>query len=75
MSLEVIEAMKEYKLASYQATCGNPARHHKVKRQQMLEQKEFCMEKLFLATLWAKLVIITVNFGNKTKVFSENFLC
>ena len=31
------------------------------------------MEKLFLATLWAKLLIITVNFGNKTKVFSENF--
>ena len=39
----------------------------------MLEKKECCMEKLFLATLWAKLLIITVNFGNKTKVFSENF--
>ena len=39
----------------------------------MLEKKDCCMEKLFLATLWAKLLIITVNFGNKTKVFSENF--
>ena len=29
--------------------------------------------KIFLATLWAKLLIIAVNFGNKTKVFSENF--
>ena len=28
---------------------------------------------LFLATLWAKLLIITVNFGNKSKMFSENF--
>ena len=46
---------------------------HKVKRQHMLEKKECCMEKLFLATLWTKLLIITVNFGNKTKVFSENF--
>ena len=46
---------------------------HQVKRQHMLEKKECCMEKLFLATLWAKLLIITVNFGNKTKVFSENF--
>ena len=39
----------------------------------MLEKKECFMEKLFLATLWAKLLIITVNFGNKTKDFSENF--
>ena len=31
------------------------------------------MEKLFLATLWARLLIITVNFENETKVFSENF--
>ena len=34
------------------------------------------MEKLFLATLWAKKKAVsndTVNFGNKTKVFSENF--
>ena len=31
------------------------------------------MERLFLATLWAKLLIITVNFGNKSKVFSGNF--
>ena len=31
------------------------------------------MEKFFLATLWAKLLIITVNFGYKTKVVSENF--
>ena len=31
------------------------------------------MEKLFLATLWAKLLIITVDFESKTKVFSENF--
>ena len=31
------------------------------------------MEKLFLATLWEQLLIITVKFGNKTKVFSENF--
>ena len=30
------------------------------------------MEILFLATLWAKLLIITVNFGNKTKAFGEN---
>ena len=29
------------------------------------------MEKLFLATLWAKLLIITVSFGNKAKVFGE----
>ena len=39
----------------------------------MPEKKECFAEKLFLATLWAKLLIITVNFGNKTKVFSENF--
>ena len=33
------------------------------------------MEKLFLAIFmaWAKLLIVAVNFGNKTKVFSENF--
>ena len=30
------------------------------------------MEKLFLATLWAKLLMNAVNFGNKTKAFSEN---
>ena len=35
----------------------------------MLEKKECFMEKLFLATLWASLLIITVNFGNRTKVF------
>ena len=35
----------------------------------MLEKKECFMEKLFLATLWARLLIITANFGNKTKVF------
>ena len=39
----------------------------------MLEKNDCCMEKLFLSTLWAKLLIITVNFGNKAKVFSENF--
>ena len=39
----------------------------------MLEKKDCCMEKLFLATLWTKLLIITVNLGNKTKVFGENF--
>ena len=39
----------------------------------MLEKKECFMEKLFLATLWAKLLTITVSFGNKTKAFSENF--
>ena len=38
----------------------------------MQEKKESCMEKLFLATLWAKLLIITVSFGNKAKVFGEN---
>ena len=54
MLLEIIEAMKEYKIASYLATYGNPAGHHKVKRQQMLEKKEFCTEKLFLATLYGQ---------------------
>ena len=39
----------------------------------MLGKKECFMEKFFLATLWAKLSIITVNFGYKTKVFSESF--
>ena len=29
------------------------------------------MEKLFLTTLWAKLLIITVNFGSKAKVFGR----
>ena len=33
------------------------------------------MDKLSVATLWAKLLIITtVNFGNNTKLFSENFV-
>ena len=33
------------------------------------------MEKLFLATFMGRAtnIIIAVNFGNKTKVFSENF--
>ena len=31
------------------------------------------MEKLFLATLWSKPLIITVNFENKTNAFSEDF--
>ena len=31
----------------------------------MLEKKECCMEKLFLVTLWAKLLIITVNLETK----------
>ena len=31
------------------------------------------MEKLFLANLLAKLIIITVNFVNKTKAFHETF--
>ena len=44
----------------------------KVRRQWMLEKKEYVMQKLFLATLWAKLLIIAVNFENKTKVFREN---
>ena len=29
-------------------------------------KKDSFMEKLFLATLWTKLLIITVNFGNKS---------
>ena len=37
----------------------------------MLEKKECCMEKLFIATLWARVFIITVNFGNKTKFSGE----
>ena len=45
----------------------------KVKRQEMLEKKEYFIEKLFLAILWAKLLIITVDFGNKTEVFREDF--
>ena len=39
---------------------------HQVKRQHMLEKMECCMEKLFVATSWVKLLIITVNFRNKT---------
>ena len=42
----------------------------------MLEKKECFMEKLFVATLWAKRKAVnnyTVNFGNKTKVFRGNF--
>ena len=43
----------------------------------MLEKKEYFLEKLFLATLWAKkkkaVNNYRVNFGNKTKVFSESF--
>ena len=35
----------------------------------MVEKKECFMEKVFLATLWPRLLIITVNFGNKTKAF------
>ena len=50
--------------------CGNERINTKYK---LLEKKECCMEKLFLTTLWAKLLIITVNFGNRTKDFSENF--
>ena len=45
---------------------------HKVKRQHMLEKKECCMEKIFLATSSAKLLIIKVNFGYKTKVVDQN---
>ena len=45
---------------------------HKVKRQHMLEKKECCMEKIFLATSSAKLLIITVDFEYKTKVFGQN---
>ena len=31
------------------------------------------MENLFLATSWAKLLMITVNFENKTKVFISDY--
>ena len=38
----------------------------------MLEKKDL-HGKIISSHLWAKLLIIAVNFGNKTKVFSENF--
>ena len=74
-SEESIQNRNYYLLATYFCTSGNPAGRQEVTRQQMLENKECCVEKLFLATLWEQLLILTVNFGNNTKVFGENFGC
>ena len=49
------------------------ARHTQSQKTVDARKEEMFHGKLFLATLWAKLLLITVNFGNKTKVFSENF--
>ena len=74
MLLEVIESMKE----SINTTlgCSNLAIQagHTQSQKTVDARKESFMEKFFLATLWAKLLIITINFGYKTKVFSETWM-
>ena len=51
-----------------------PAGHKQSKDNRCQKRRTVAWKNYFEPLLWAKLLlIIAVNFGNKTKVFSENF--